>query len=127
MSLPFTLKWGIIGCGKISHDFASSLSSLPPGEHVVVACAARKLGSSKAFSTEHGIPKAYGSYEELLKDPEVQVVYIGAINPQHKDLSKLAIDHGKGVLCEKPLCINVKETKELVNYAREKNVFLMEV
>lgn len=121
------LNWGIIGCGKISHDFVSSLSSLPLGEHVVVGCAARKLESAQEFATAHQIPKAYGSYQELVEDKEVTAVYIGAINPQHKDLCKLAIAHGKGVLCEKPLCINVKQTKELIDIAREKKVFLMEV
>jgi len=121
-----SLKWGIIGCGKISHDFVSSLSSLPKGEHQVVACAARKQESAQDFANSHEITRAYGSYEELVKDAEVQVVYIGAINPQHKDLAKLAISAGKGALCEKPLCINLKETQELVDLARQKKVFLME-
>lgn len=125
--MTFTLKWGILGCGKISHDFTTALSALPPGEHEVIACGARRLESAQEFATSHGIPKAYGSYQELVQDPEISVVYIGAINPQHKDLAKLALTHGKGVLCEKPLCINVKETQELVTCARENKVFLMEV
>src|SRR5689334_5367053 len=108
-----TLNWGILGCGKISHDFVSSISSLPSGEHVVVGCGARKLESAKEFASAHGIKKAYGSYAELVQDPEIHAVYIGSINTQHKELAKLAIDNGKSCLVEKPLCVNLKETKEL--------------
>jgi dihydrodiol dehydrogenase / D-xylose 1-dehydrogenase (NADP) len=54
------------------------------------------------------------------------VVYIGSINPHHLKLAKLALDNGKPVLCEKPLCMNVRETKELIEYARSKKLFLME-
>ena len=55
------------------------------------------------------------------------VVYVGSINPQHLSLAKLALDAGKPVLCEKPLCMNVKEAKELIAFAQSKNLFLMEV
>jgi len=119
-------QWGIFSCGKISHDFVSSLASLPQSEHKVVACAARNLDSAKEFASKHSIAKAYDSYELLAKDPDVQVIYVGAINPQHLGLAKLAIENGKNVLVEKPLCINVKQTKELIDFAREKKVFLME-
>jgi len=118
--------WGIISAGKICHDFVTALQILPATEHVVKAVAARKLETAQEFANSHSIPTAYGSYEELTKDPEVEVVYIGAINPQHLSLAKLAISRGKHVVCEKPLCMNVKETQELVQYAREKKVFLME-
>ena len=126
MSKPAT-KWGVFSTGKICHDFVNAMASLPPDEHKLIAVAARSLESAKSFAGTHSIPKAYGSYEELAKDTDVQVVYIGSINPTHHSLIKLAINHGKSVLCEKPLCMNVKETKEVVELAREKKVFLMEV
>ncbi|ODM97442.1 Trans-1,2-dihydrobenzene-1,2-diol dehydrogenase [Orchesella cincta] len=120
------LKWGILSCGKISNDFVSSLTSYSEDEHKVVACAARSLDSAKQFAEKNGIPKAYGSYEELVKDPDVQVTYIGSVNNQHLSLAKLAIENGKHVLVEKPMGINVRETKELIEFARSKKVFLME-
>jgi dihydrodiol dehydrogenase / D-xylose 1-dehydrogenase (NADP) len=99
---------------------------LLPEEHQLVAIGARNLESAKAFAKTHSIQKAYGSYEELVKDPDVDVIYIGTIHPHHLSSAKLALDHGKAVLCEKPLCMNVKETKELLEYAQGKKLFLME-
>jgi dihydrodiol dehydrogenase / D-xylose 1-dehydrogenase (NADP) len=64
-------KWGILGAGNISHDWAVGLSTLPRAEHQILGVAARKLESAEKFSKEHNIPKAYGSYEELLKNPEI--------------------------------------------------------
>jgi len=119
-------RWGVISAGKISNDWTVGLSTLSRDEHVVGAVAARSLDSAQKFAKLHGIPRAYGSYEELVKDAEIDVVYIGAIHPQHLRLAKLALDNGKPVLCEKPLCMNVKETQELVEYAQSKKLFLME-
>jgi dihydrodiol dehydrogenase / D-xylose 1-dehydrogenase (NADP) len=64
-------RWGIASAGKISHDFVTALSTLPPEEHQVVAIAAQQLDRAKIFAAEHNIPVAYGSYEELAKDPDV--------------------------------------------------------
>lgn len=119
-------RWGIFSAGEISNDWAVAASTLPPNEHVVVAVAARSLDSAKKFAELHNIPKAYDSYEKLAKDPEIDVIYIGTIHPEHLRLGKIALDNGKHVLCEKPLCMNTRETKELVEYARKKNLFLME-
>lgn len=119
------LHWGIVTVGKISHDFVNALTSLPEGLHIVVAAAARNLDDAKKFSDEHEIPKHY-SYEDLAKDPEIDVVYIGAINAKHYELSKLYLDHGKHVLCEKPLCVNYKQCDALLRHATSKGLFLME-
>jgi dihydrodiol dehydrogenase / D-xylose 1-dehydrogenase (NADP) len=64
-------RWGIASAGKISHDFVTALSTLSPEEHSVVAVAAQQLDRANAFAAEHSIPNAYGSYEELAKDPDV--------------------------------------------------------
>lgn len=72
------LRWGILGAGKISHDFLVGTSVLPKSEHQVVAVAARNLENAQKVATTHQIPKAYGSYEELVKDPEIgkKVIYL---------------------------------------------------
>lgn len=120
------LKWGILSCGKISSDFVAALTAYTEDQHKVVACAARSLDSAKEFATKFGIPKAYGSYHDLVSDPEVQVTYVGSVNNQHLALVKLALNNGKHVLVEKPIGINVREAKEMVELAREKKLFLME-
>jgi len=119
-------RWGILSAGKISHDFCVALSTCKPDEHQIVAVAARSEDSAQKFAKLHEIPKAYGSYEALVQDPNVEVVYVGSLNPFHLSHAKLALDHGKHVLCEKPLCINVKEVRELIEYAEKKKLFLME-
>ncbi|XP_046388285.1 trans-1,2-dihydrobenzene-1,2-diol dehydrogenase-like [Ischnura elegans] len=119
-------RWGIASAGKISHDFVTALSTLSTDEHQVVAVAARDLDRAKEFAARHRIPTAYGSYDKLAKDPNVEVVYVGSINPHHKAVSLAMLAAGKHVLCEKPLCMNERETRELVNEARERKVFLME-
>ncbi|ODM95224.1 Trans-1,2-dihydrobenzene-1,2-diol dehydrogenase [Orchesella cincta] len=120
------LRWGIISAGLISHDFVVALGTLNPQEHIAVAVGARRLEDAEKFAKLHGIPKAYDSYQKVFEDPEVDVVYIGAIHPTHLPLGKAALDAGKPVLCEKPLCINVRETKELLEHAKAKNLFFME-
>lgn len=119
-------KWGIVSAGKISADFVTALSTLPPEDHQVIAVAARDLERAKEFAQTHNIPRAYGSYEELAKDSDVEIVYIGSINTEHNKLGKLFLNHNKHVLCEKPLCMNKKEAQELVDLAEEKNLFLLE-
>ncbi|XP_067001941.1 trans-1,2-dihydrobenzene-1,2-diol dehydrogenase [Anabrus simplex] len=119
-------RWGIASAGKISHDFVTALSTLPSEEHVVVAVAARQLERAQEFAKLHKISKAYGSYEELAKDNNIDVVYIGSINPHHLSIGKLMLNSGKPILCEKPLTMNLKQTQELISLAREKKLFLME-
>ena len=91
-----------------------------------MAVAARNLKSAQDFANKFDIPKAYEGYEALAKDPSVEVVYVGSINPTHLNICKLLLTNGKNVLCEKPLGMNVKETEEMVNLAREKKLFFME-
>ncbi|XP_076243309.1 trans-1,2-dihydrobenzene-1,2-diol dehydrogenase isoform X2 [Calliopsis andreniformis] len=119
-------KWGIAGAGKISHDFVTALGTLPKSEHVVVAVAARDLSRAHKFADLHEIKKAYDSYAKLAEDEDVDVVYIGTLNPQHLEVAKLMLNHGKHVLCEKPLTMNTKQTTELINLAKDKKLFLME-
>lgn len=120
------LKWGIASAGKISHDFVTAIGTLSPAEHKVVAVAARDLNRAKEFADLHEIRHAYGSYLELANDSGIEVVYVGTLNPQHYDVATLMLQHGKHVLCEKPLCMNAKQSQKLIDLAKEKNLFLME-
>ncbi|XP_014211051.1 trans-1,2-dihydrobenzene-1,2-diol dehydrogenase [Copidosoma floridanum] len=119
-------RWGIASAGKISHDFATALGTLPKSEHELVAVAARDLSRAKDFAELHGARTAYGSYEELANDKSVEIVYIGSLNPTHLEIGKMMLGAGKHVLCEKPMAMNLKQTKELVGLAKEKSLFLME-
>ncbi|XP_068170114.1 trans-1,2-dihydrobenzene-1,2-diol dehydrogenase [Antennarius striatus] len=119
-------RWGICSAGKISHDFTVALKSLPPDDHQVVAVAARKFEDAQEFAKKHSIPRAYGSYEELARDPDVDVVYIGVIHPYHLSTSLLFMNAKKNVLCEKPLAMNKKEVQEILACAKMNDVFLME-
>lgn len=117
-------KWGIIGTGTIANNFVKGLSALPNAQ--LYAVASRTKEKAEAFGKQYGAVKCYGSYEELVKDSEVDVVYIATPNTAHKENAMLCINNGKPVLCEKPFTINAKEAEEVVNLARDKKVFLME-
>lgn len=120
------LKWGIASVGQISHDFVNALETLRANDHQVIAVAARDVSRAEDFANRFGISKAYGSYLELAKDPNVEVVYIGTLNPKHCEVALLMLEHGKHVLVEKPMCMNEKQVRKLVTCAKQKNVFLME-
>ncbi|XP_059051166.1 trans-1,2-dihydrobenzene-1,2-diol dehydrogenase-like [Achroia grisella] len=121
------LRWGIVTAGKISHDFVNALHTYPNvGDQVVSAIAARDKGRAAEFAKLHNIPKVFDSYEALAVSKDIDVVYIGALNPSHYELTKIFLENGKHVLCEKPLCLNLKQTQSLINLARAKNLFLME-
>ncbi|XP_026233422.1 trans-1,2-dihydrobenzene-1,2-diol dehydrogenase [Anabas testudineus] len=119
-------RWGICSAGKISHDFTVALKTLPAEDHQVVAVAARKLEDAQEFAKKHNISRAYGSYEELARDPDIDVVYIGVIHPHHLSTCLLFTNAKKNVLCEKPLAINAKEVQQILASAKMNDVFLME-
>ncbi|MEE6482804.1 hypothetical protein FKM82_013344 [Ascaphus truei] len=119
-------RWGICSAGKISHDFLVALETLPAQDHQAVALAARELKRAKDFAQSHNIPKAYGSYEELAKDPNIDIIYVGVLHTLHRDAVLMFLQNKKNVLCEKPLAMNSTEVGELTSAARKNNVFLME-
>ena len=119
-----TIRWGIIGTGNICSTFATALSSMKDVR--LAAVASRDLSRAEAFAGRFGIDRAYGSYEELARDQELDVVYIGTPHPEHKENAALCIRHGKGVLCEKPFTLNGKDSRYLVELADNHRVFLME-
>lgn len=120
------LKWGIVSASKIAHDFVNALGTLSADDHQVVAVAARDLSRAEEFAKRFDIPKAYSSYLELAQDPDIEIAYVGVLNPQHFEVSMLMLEHGKHVLCEKPMCLNETQVRQLVSFAKQKNLFLME-
>lgn len=118
------INWGIIGCGAIARKFATSLKSVP--EANLLACASRTPGKAEALGTEFEIPQTYSTYEELLANPEVHLIYVATSHNFHFENTKLCLEHGKHVLCEKAFTINARQAKELIALARAKNLFLME-
>ncbi|KAG6599578.1 putative trans-1,2-dihydrobenzene-1,2-diol dehydrogenase [Phytophthora cinnamomi] len=119
-----SLRWGILGCGRISHTFASNVKPLETA--IFHACAARSLDKAEEFAKKHGIPHAYDSYEALCSNADVDVVYIGTIHPSHCDLALMALNHGKHVLVEKPMAMNAKEAEAVIKLAQQKKLFFME-
>ncbi|XP_029000334.1 trans-1,2-dihydrobenzene-1,2-diol dehydrogenase-like isoform X2 [Betta splendens] len=119
-------RWGICGTGRISHDFIVALETLPAKEHQVVAVAARKLEDAREFAKRHNICRAYGGYEELARDPAIDVVYVGVIHPHHLSACLLFTNAKKNVLCEKPLAMNTKEVQQILASAKMNDVFFME-
>ncbi|XP_039760888.1 trans-1,2-dihydrobenzene-1,2-diol dehydrogenase-like [Pararge aegeria] len=122
-----TIRWGIVSCGKISHDFVNAINTYPDkGDMVIAAAAARDKSRAEEFAKIHKIPKVFSSYAEMAKSKDIDVAYIGALNPDHYSLSKLFLESGKHVLCEKPLCLNYKQSQSLIKIAKNGNLFLME-
>ncbi len=119
-----TIRWGIIGTGTISSIFAKALNSMDHTE--IIAVSSRTQNKADEFAREYSIKKAYSSFEELAKDPEIDVVYIGTPHTEHRANAALCLQFKKAVLCEKPFTLNQYDTEYLINLAKEHNVFLME-
>ncbi|MEO0796838.1 MAG: Gfo/Idh/MocA family oxidoreductase [Verrucomicrobiota bacterium] len=118
------LRWGILGAGWIARKFVHSLRATESSE--IIAVASETEGKAQAFADELAIPHAYSSYEALLSNPDVDVVYIANIHNFHLKTALLALEAEKHVLCEKPLAINAAQGLEMVLKARAKKRFLME-
>ena len=119
-----TFKWGIIGTGGIARAFAADVALL--SEHEIAGVGSRTSETAKEFAKEFGLPKAYGSYDELINDPDIDAFYVATPHPAHKENVIAALNAGKPVLCEKPFSVNAQEAKEMVSAASANNVALME-
>lgn len=118
------VRWGIVGTGGIANTFATDLKLTDSGE--VVAVGSRSKVSAEVFADALGIPNRHGSYEELVADPDVDVVYVATPHPMHHDNAVLALRAGKPVLVEKPFTMNADEARDVVRVARETGLFCME-
>lgn len=118
------LRYGILSTSSIAPRFIAAVREAGAGK--IVAVSSRTLEKAQEKAAAWQIPAAYGSHEELLNDPNVNVVYISAVNSQHYPLAKLALEMGKHVVCEKPCTTTAAHTRELFALARERNLFFME-
>lgn len=117
-------KVGIIGAGWIADKMAEALS--PLSDYCVYAIASRSLEKAAAFAERWNVQKAYGSYEEMLEDKDVDLVYIATPHSHHFPHTMLALEHGKHVLVEKAFTANAQEAEVLIRTAREKGLFITE-
>lgn len=118
------MKMGILGAGRIAGTMAGTIREMP--QVTSWAVGARDLDRAQAFAETYGFEKAYGSYEELVSDPDLDLIYIATPHSHHCEHAKLCIEHGKNVLVEKAFTQNAAQAKEVFALAREKGVLVTE-
>lgn len=118
------LKVGIMGTGRIASVLAETMVQMP--EVCLYGAASRSLEKAEDFAARFSIKKAYGSYEELAADSEVQLIYIATPHSEHSRNARLCLEHGKHVLCEKSFAANYSQAKEMIDLAQEKNLMITE-
>ena len=118
-------KLGILSAGNIAGVMAETVSRMD-GELVPYAIAARDKDRAEAMAHKNGFLKSYGSYEELVMDPDVDLIYIASPHSHHYEHAKLCLTHGKHVLCEKAFTANTAQAREIIELAKAKNLFLGE-
>jgi len=118
------VKIGILGAGKISHSTVPAMIGLKEIECYAVA--SRSLEKAQEFARQYGFQKAYGSYEEMMHDPEVELVYVATPHSHHFEHMMLCMEHGKAVLCEKAFTMNADQARKIMEYSREHGIFAAE-
>lgn len=119
-----TINWGIIGLGKIANKFAQDIQTVANCQ--LYAVASRHQEKANSFAKLHNATKAYGNYEALIADPNIDAIYIATPHSFHKAYSILCLNHKKAVLCEKPLALSSKDVEAMINVAKTNNTLLME-
>ncbi len=117
-------NWGVLGPGNIAVRFTNDLKRL--SDATLLAAGSRSLDKAEAFARRQGAVRAYGSYEELLRDRDVDAIYVATPHNFHRQHAIMALEHGKAVLCEKPMEVNAARVREMVAAARSHDQFLME-
>lgn len=118
------LKIGIMGTGRIASVLANTMLQMP--QVVLLGAASRSLEKAEEFAARFSIERAYGSYEELVKDPDIQLIYIATPHSEHCSNAKLCLENGKHVLCEKAFAANYAQAKEMTDLAEEKSLMITE-
>ncbi|MDN5797075.1 MAG: Gfo/Idh/MocA family oxidoreductase [Intrasporangium sp.] len=118
------LRWGILGTGWIAYRFCAALGA--GTRQQLVAVGSRSFETARAFAEMHHLPRAHASYAELVADPEVDVVYVATPHNHHHDDAALALEAGKHVLVEKPMCVSAAQARSLGAIAESRGRFLME-
>jgi predicted dehydrogenase len=119
-----TIRWGILGAGRAARDFSVGLQALP--DATLAGVASRTAATVQDFARFVPVQRIYGSYEELVRDPAIDVVYVATPHHRHVADCSLALEHAKPVLCEKPFAVSVREAQIVVDLARKKQLFCME-
>lgn len=122
MSKP--INWGIIGLGKIAHKFATDLLTINDAK--LYGVASRNHEKAHTFANKFNATRAFSSYEDLVKDSNIDAIYIATPHALHKEHTLLCLEHNIPVLCEKPFAMNIHEVNTMIDKAKEKNVLLME-
>ena len=118
------IKWGIIGLGKIANKFASELQLVESAE--LCAVASRNLDKAQEFANHFQCLKAYGSYDEIFQDENVDILYIATPHDSHAELTIKALQNNKHVLCEKPIALHYQDALQMITTAKKYNKFFME-
>ncbi|WP_134773715.1 Gfo/Idh/MocA family protein [Ornithinimicrobium flavum] len=118
------VRWGLLAAGSIAGAMARTVRDTSGGE--VVAVAARDGARAASFAQEHEVPRSYGSYAELLADPDVDIVYVSSTHPFHAEQAMASLEAGKHVLVEKPFALTVSDTERVLETARGRGLFAME-
>jgi predicted dehydrogenase len=119
-----TIRWGILGCGHIAQKFASDINITE--RNVIQAAASRDGNKAAAFADKYKAKTSYGSYEDMVLDPEVDIVYVATPHMRHFEDSVMCLNAGKHVLCEKPVTVKYDEAVMIYRLANEKKLFFME-
>ncbi|MEO8414629.1 MAG: Gfo/Idh/MocA family oxidoreductase [Ginsengibacter sp.] len=117
-------RWGILGAGRIAEKFCTALSFVEQSE--VYAIASRDRDKAKAYSSKFNASNVYNKYDDLVKDENVDIIYIATPHAFHYEQTMACLQNKKAVLCEKPLSLRYRDTKEMIRVANENEVFLME-
>lgn len=116
--------WGLIGPGRFAREFATELTAIERVRPVSIG--SRTLERAREFADDFGFERAHGSYQELINDADVEIVYIAVPHPFHREVAEMALRAGKAVLCEKPLTCTARDSRSLCALAKDRGVFLME-
>ncbi len=119
------MKIGILGCGSIATKVCDTLVQMD-NNYELYAVASRDIMKALDFKKKYNSEKAYGSYLDLVKDSEVDLVYIATVNSCHYEHMRLCLENNKNVICEKPFCLNYSEALEIINLAKQKNLYISE-
>lgn len=117
------MNWAILGPGAIAKDFAKAIEKVNGG---VYAVASRNIERARKFASENKVEKAYGSYEEMLKDKNIDIVYISTPHSNHYEYIMKSLENNKNVFCEKAITVNGNELKEIIELANKKNLIVAE-
>ena len=121
------LRWGMLGCGSIANRLGADVVRLP--DHKIQAVASRDAAKASTYAEKFGVPTQHtgqDAYKALVADPDIDLIYVATPHNFHREHALLALEAGKPVLCEKPFTVNLGEAEDVVRFAREKGLFLME-